>query len=360
MGEIKRDFAKTLQMFQSTTPEKQTTIAGAEHSDSQKGYTDLSISMLEHFPDHPFELYSGERFEDLKASIQEHGVLSPILVRKTNEGNYQILSGHNRCECAKAAGFKTVPCVILSNLTDDDALMIVLDSNTKQRGITEMKTSKQAHIYALDVAVNRRQGKRSDLIKSVEKNLEILSNDAGFETLSQGDTKLDTISTVGNKYGVSRATIARLLRIDTLISGLKIRLDQDEFGVLVGVELSYLSAIEQEIVDDAMCEFKYKLDVKKAQQLRAVSKKRNLNKVTAVEVFEGKYGGVKKVNKATIKSFTLRPTFLSKYYTSEVSQTVIAEEIETSMDLWKDIKSKFPNMPLEEIKKQVGELLNNI
>ena len=227
--------------------------------------------------------------EDLKESIKEHGVLTPVLVRKLDNGNYQILSGHNRCECAKAVGFKTVPCVVLSNLTDDDALMIVLDSNTKQRGITEMKISEQAHIYALDVAVNKRQGKRSDLIKSIEKNLEILSNDAVSETLSQFDTKLDTTQEIGDKYGISRATVARLLRIDTLIYELKTRIDDGEIAVNAGVELSYLTQQEQEIIDEVICEFNYKLDINKSKQLRELSKSGKLNKVTAVDVFEGRY-----------------------------------------------------------------------
>ena len=150
--------------------------------------------------------------------------------------------------------------------------MIVLDSNTKQRGITEMKISEQAHIYALDVAVNKRQGKRSDLIKSIEKNLEILSNDAGFETSSQFEKKLTTMDTIGEKYGISRATIARLLRIDTLIYELKTRIDEDEIAVNAGVELSYLTQQEQEIVDEVICEFNYKLDINKSKQLRELSK----------------------------------------------------------------------------------------
>lgn len=355
----KRDYAKTLSMFESTTPEHQTTIANAG-ADSENGYTDLSISMLQHFPNHPFELYSGEKFDDLTASIKEHGVLSPLLIRKLEDGSYQILSGHNRCECAKAAGFKTVPCIVLNNLTYDDALMILLDSNTKQRGITEMKISEQAHIYALDVAVNKRQGKRSDLVKSIEENLEILSNDAGSETLSQFDTKLDTLDMIGGKYGVSRATIARLLRIDTLIYELKERIDDEEFAVNAGVELSYLSDIDQEIVDDVMREFEYKLDIKKAKQLREISKKGKLNKVTVVDIFEGRYNKPKKTAKAEVKSFTLKPKFLSRYYTPEIPQTVIVEEIETSMDIWKEIKSKFPNMSSEEIKAKVEILLEKV
>ena len=95
MAEVKRDYAKMMNMFQSTAPETQTTTSG-EHIDRENGCVELSISMLEHFPEHPFELYTGERFEDLKESIREHGVLTPVLVRKLDNDNYQILSGHNR------------------------------------------------------------------------------------------------------------------------------------------------------------------------------------------------------------------------------------------------------------------------
>ncbi len=87
-----------------------------------------------------------------------------MLIRKLDDNTYQILAGHNRNNAAKAIGLETVPCIVLTDLTDDDALMIMLDSNTNQRSISEM--SQQAHIYALDVAVNKRQGKRSDLIKT--------------------------------------------------------------------------------------------------------------------------------------------------------------------------------------------------
>ena len=332
MAEVKRDYEKMMNMFQSTAPETQTTTSG-EHIDRENGCVELSISMLEHFPQHPFELYTGERFEDLKESIKEHGVLTPVLVRKLDNGNYQILSGHNRCECAKAVGFKTVPCVVLSNL------------------------SEQAHIYALDVAVNKRQGKRSDLIKSIEKNLEILSNNAVSETSSLLGKKLTTMDTVGEKYGISKNTIARLLRIDTLIYELKERIDEEEFGVYAGVELSYLTQQEQEIIDEVICEFNYKLDINKSKQLRELSKSGKLNKVTAVDVFEGRYKKPKTSSKPSVKAVTLKPKFLSKYYAADVPQNVIEEEIETSIDVWQKIKDKFNGLSIEEIKEQVETLL---
>lgn len=357
--EIKRDFKKTLSMFESTALENKTTTGNIK-SDIKNECIELSISMLEHFPNHPFELYSGERFEDLAGSIKEHGVLSPVLVRKTNDGSYQILSGHNRCECAKSIGFKTVPCIVLDKLSDDDALMIVLDSNTKQRGITEMKISKQAHIYALDVEVNKRQGKRSDLIKNIEQNLEILSNDALSETSSQFGKKLTTMDIIGEKYGVSKNTIARLLRIDTLIDELKVRIDDDEFAVNAGVELSYLSITEQEILEEVLFEFDHTIDIKKSKQLRELSKNGKFNKVSALDVLEGRYNKPKKTDKAAVKAITLKPKFLSKYYTPDISQSVMTADIEMGMDIWQEFKNKFPSLTTEEIKEKAKELLKTV
>ena len=139
--EIKRDFSKMIDIFSPTAAETQTTTAAVK----EYNISELPISLLRNFPNHPFALYQGEKFDDLVESVKAHGVLTPLLIRKLSDDTYQILSGHNRSRAAQAAGFRTVPCIILENLTDDDALMIVLDSNTKQRGITEMKISEQAH-----------------------------------------------------------------------------------------------------------------------------------------------------------------------------------------------------------------------
>ena len=195
------------------------------------------------------------------------------------------------------------------------------------------------------------------MIKNIEKNLEILSNDAGFETSSQFEKKLTTMDTIGEKYGISRATIARLLRIDTLIYELKTRIDEDEIAVNAGVELSYLTQQEQEIVDEVICEFNYKLDINKSKQLRELSKNGKLNKVTVVDVFEGRYKKPKTSSKPSVKAVTLKPKFLSKYYAADVPQNVIEEEIETSIDVWQKIKDKFNGLSVEEIKEQVENLL---
>ncbi len=353
MAEIKRDYAKMIDIFSSTAAETQTTTSSKEYLVSE-----LSVSLLQDFPSHPFAFYTGEKFDDLVDSIKIHGVLNPLLVRKLDNGTYQILSGHNRRRAAKNAGFRAVPCIVLDHLTDDDALMIVLDSNTKQRGITEMKISEQAHIYALDVEVNKRQGHRSDLIKDIELNLQILSNDAGSETSSQIGKKLTTLDIVGAKYGISRNTIARLLRIDTLIFKLKTRVDDEEFAINAGVELSYLSDIEQQIVDEVLTKFEYKIDIKKARQLRELSRKKTLNDVTVVEVLEGKYGKKKKV--PAMKALTLTPKFLEKFYSTDTPRVTMMEEIEASMDVWASLKEKYPELSLDARRKKLKDMLKNM
>ena len=352
--ELKRDYEKMSKHFQEIEKEKQASIPTISFDNSK--VVQLSVDSLNPFPNHPFELYTGERFNDLTDSIKACGVITPLLIRKLDDNTYQILSGHNRNQAAKAIGLKTVPCIVLSDLTDDDALMIMLDSNTNQRSVSEMPISQQAHIYALDVAVNKRQGKRSDLIKNIEQNLKIFSNGADLETCTPVGNKLKTVEIVGDKYGVSKNTIARLIRIDTLLPQLKKFIDNKQIPVRAGVEMSYLSSFEQELIAKIIDEYSYHLDEHKAQQLRELSKAHKLDRINAVEVFEGRYG--KSVTQK-LKSFTIKPKFLSKYYPPTVSQDVIASDVEASMDVWQEIKTFYPDKSVYDIKNNIINLLNN-
>ena len=264
--QIKKDYTKMIEQFEKMEKEKQAAIPTISFDNNK--IVHLPVDLLKPFPNHPFEIYSGERFEDLADSIKACGMITPLLIRMLDDNTYQILAGHNRNNAAKAIGLETVPCIVLTDLTDDDALMIMLDSNTNQRSISEMSISQQAHIYALDVAVNKRQGKRSDLIKNIEQNLEMFSNGADLETCTPVGNKLKTVEIVGDKYGVSKNTIARLIRIDILIPQLKKFIDNKQISVRAGVEMSYLSSFEQELIAKIIDEYRYHLDEHKAQQLR--------------------------------------------------------------------------------------------
>ncbi|MCH5209448.1 MAG: ParB N-terminal domain-containing protein [Oscillospiraceae bacterium] len=307
-------------LFSSTEPSKNT-IIGKKRSSEQ---TTLPTDVLIPFPDQPFELYSGERKANMLDSIREYGILNPILVRELDTGEYQILSGHNRWTCARELDFAEVPVIILRDITDDEALMLVLDSNIQQRGISDMPISKQARIYAMDVAVNKRQGKRSDIINEIESNLKILNNGTA-DTLYQGGTKLDTISDVGNKYGVSRMTITRFIRIDMLCNSLKVHIDTERIGVLAGVQLSYLSTVEQEFTADALDENKYKLSESKAKQMRTLSANNALTDNVIIQILEGSYN--KKVKSDdNIKPCPFCGAILSAYREVMIVHSVQSED----------------------------------
>lgn len=309
-------------LFSSTEPSKNT-IIGKKRSSEQ---ATLPADILTPFPDQPFELYSGERKQNMLDSIHEYGILNPILVRELDTGEYQILSGHNRWTCACELGFAEIPVIILRDITDDEALMLVLDSNIQQRGISDMPISKQARIYAMDVAVNKRQGKRSDIINEIESNLKILNNETS-DTLYQGGTKLDTISDVGNKYGVSRMTVTRLIRIDMLCDSLKAHIDTERIGVLAGVQLSYLSTAEQNVVANKFDKIKCKLSESKAKQLRSLSEKHLLNLVddTIIQILDGSYGKREKPDE-NIKPCPFCGEKLSKFPEVMIVRPVHSEE----------------------------------
>lgn len=192
--------------------------------------------------------------------------------------------------------------------------------------------------------------------KNIEQNLKIFSNGADLETCTPVGNKLKTVEIVGDKYGVSKNTIARLIRIDTLLPQLKKFIDNKQIPVRAGVEMSYLSSFEQELIAKIIDEYSYHLDEHKAQQLRELSKAHKLDRINAVEVFEGRYG--KSVTQK-LKSFTIKPKFLSKYYPPTVSQDVIASDVEASMDVWQEIKTFYPDKSVYDIKNNIINLLNN-
>ena len=120
----------------------------------------IPCDQLHPYHNHKFELYSGERLEDMVASIKENGVLSPIIVQPI-EGGYEILIGHNRWNASKLAGLPTVPAIVKTDLTEEEAEMYVIESNVMQRGFENLRISEQAAAVALRHSEMFSQAKRS-------------------------------------------------------------------------------------------------------------------------------------------------------------------------------------------------------
>lgn len=128
-------------------------------------FSDKQILRLSGRPQ-PFLEYSPETLYELVESIKEHGIINPVTVREAKNGKYEILSGRNRVRAAKKLGIRSVPAIIKENISDDEAALIMLDSNLRQR--QSLKYSEKAYAYRMQTEILNRQGKRTDLTSCTE------------------------------------------------------------------------------------------------------------------------------------------------------------------------------------------------
>ena len=180
----------------------------------------IPIKKIHPFEEHPYKVLDNEEMNELIQSVQQHGILSPLIVRpiegKTDE--YEIISGHRRFRAAQKAGLTEVPAVIYA-LNRDEAAIMLVDSNLHRE---HLLPSEKAFAYKLKMEAMKRQGKRSDL------------------TSSQFATKLDTASQIGKTASESRDTVFRYIRLTELIPELLDLMDEGKIAFSVGVELSFL------------------------------------------------------------------------------------------------------------------------
>jgi ParB family chromosome partitioning protein len=229
---------------------------------TERNYQEVSIDLLIPFKDHPFKLYDGQRFIDMVESIRANGVIAPITIRPADDGKYEILSGHNRTEAAKEAGLETIPAIVREGLTDDEALLVVTESNLIQRSFADLKHSERAiALSAHYEAMKKKSGYRSDLLEGIE-----------YSTSAPLGRRSETREELGTQYHLSKNTIARYLRVNKLVPELKERLDNEEIGMRVAESLSYLRPKEQRMVDRTLAnDPNRKLTMKGADDLRKAS-----------------------------------------------------------------------------------------
>ena len=140
--------------------------------------TNIEISKLTPYHGHVFQMYEGERLDDMVASIESNGVLVPIIIRESLNSNptstdlldsYEILAGHNRVNAAKLAGLNEVPAIILGNISDEEAQAYVVETNLMQRSFSDMLHSEKAAAIALHHSKMFSQGKRNDILEQLRK-----------------------------------------------------------------------------------------------------------------------------------------------------------------------------------------------
>lgn len=243
------------------------TMLGTFEEGSENKIQQIPVENLIPYHNHKFQLYTGERKEDMEESIRQNGILTPLIVQplSTSVQKYEILIGHNRWNCAKSIGKATVPAIVKTGLTAEEAEMYVIESNIIQRGFNNLKVSEQAAVIAQRHHEMFSQGKRNDIIKE----LKILNGEsvATFDALRQKSNEgVDTAKNIASDYGLCRTFVVQLIRINKLNDDLKEWIDSKVLAIRSGVELSFLSEEEQRIVFEQAKNFK--IDMKIAKQLR--------------------------------------------------------------------------------------------
>lgn len=316
------DFEEMLnfeQEEQTPSPADNTAVSGG-------GLVEMDFDQMESFPNHKFKLYEGQQLSDMVESVKQFGILLPIILWHTEDGKYIILSGHNRRNAAQLAGLTKGPVIIRENLTHDEAVLIVTETNLRQRSFSDMSHSERAYCLAEHYEAMKCQGKRTDLLQEIER----LLNPHGYEdsdTSAEVQHRLKSRDKIGQEYGLSRDKVAKYIRLANLVENLMERVDNGEIAFLAAYDLSFVEdTAKQQQIADLMESDSYKVDMKKAELLRSYYETSKLTDTAIVQILSGEKTKKPKSNKP--QPVKVKPAVISKYFTPQ--QT--AKEIEETID----------------------------
>ena len=265
----------------------------------------IPIDALHPFTNHPFKVLDDEAMTRTVESIAQYGVLAPLIARPRPDGDgYEIISGHRRQYAAKLAGLDTLP-VIVRQMSDDAAVILMVDSNLQREHILP---SERAFAYKMKLDAIKNQGARSDL------------------TSTQVAQKL-SVKKVGDDAGVSKDTIRRFIRLTNLIPELLDMVDEKKIAFNPAVELSYLDESQQRDFLEAMEDTQNAPSLSQAQQLKKMAQQGEFSYEKAFDVM----GQEKKSEKDTV---TIKNETLRKYFPRSYTPKQMEEKIIQLLDAW--------------------------
>lgn len=266
---------------------------------SREKVMEISLTELFPFKDHPFKVKDDEAMADTAESIKEYGVLVPGIARPRDEGGYELVAGHRRHRASELAGLETMP-VIVRNLDDDAATIIMVDSNLQRENILP---SERAFAYKLKLDAIKRQGERTDL------------------TSRQVGEKLLSVEELAKNAPDSQRQIHRFIRLTALVPELLDMVDDKKIAFNPAVELSYLKPEEQTNLLEAMDMEQATPSLSQAQRLKKFSAegKCTLEAMCAI-MSEEKKG---ELDKVTLTSDKLRKYFPKSYTPQKMEETIL-------------------------------------
>ena len=267
---------------------------------------EIPLDQLKPFRNHPFKVRDDQRMLDTVDSIREYGVLVPAIARPDPEGGYELISGHRRKRGCEMAGLQTMP-VIIRNLDDDAAVLVMVDSNIQRE---ELLPSERAFAYKMKLEALKHQGARSDL------------------TSRQVVGKLEMADVVGQNAGESGRQVQRYIRLTELIPELLDMVDERKLAFNPAVEVSYLKRDEQRMLLEAMDAEQTTPSLSQAQRIKKFSQEGRLTEeaMSAIMSEEKK----SEMDKVTLRSDTLYKYFPKSYTPKQMEQTIIR-----LLDVWK-------------------------
>ena len=292
----------------------------------------IDIQFLTDFSNQPFKVRTDLQMYDLMKSIENNGVLVPLIVRSNPNGNgYEIISGHRRKEACKLLGINEIP-VIVREIDDYDAVIAMIDSNLQREHI---RISEKAFAYRMKLEAMKSQGKRNDLTSS-QVGTKLINSSSKWNNILRADERL------AKEIGESRNQIARYIRLTKLITKILDMIDEGRIAFTVGVELSYLTEEEQYelyvVMDSEQCT----PSISQANRMKRMSQRGILNMDEIYSIMEQE----KPNQREQIK---IRADSLAEYFPKEFTPKQKVELIEQLVKEWHEKQMK----ALKAGKKQI-------
>ena len=274
-------------------------------ADAQERVQSLPLDRLMPFPNHPFKVLDDEKMQETVESIKERGVLVPILVRPTNDGNFEIVSGHRRHHASLLAGKTEIPAIV-REMDDDTAILLMVDSNLQRE---ELLPSEKAFAYKMKLDAMKRQAGRPS-----KNSAQIGRNFDGKESREL----------LADQTGESRNQISRYIRLTSLVPDLLNRVDNKTIAFNAAVEVSYLTEPEQKMLCDAIEREECTPNLKQARRLKQFSQDGKLdeNVIDAIMTEE------KPIEDKLVLKGDVLAKYFPKTYTPSQKQKVIVKLLE--------------------------------
>lgn len=278
--------------------------------DSANGICEVSVSSLHSFPNHPFKVKDDKKMEELVKSVTEYGVLVPGIVRMRPAGGYELVAGHRRRRACEIAGIQKMP-VIIKDLTDDEATVIMVDSNIQRE---ELLFSEKAFAYKMKYDALKRQGKRNDLTSCR------VGKKSAAEEVSQNTDD-------------SARQVLRYIHLTELITELLDLTDIKKLPFNTAVELSYLKKDEQQLLLQYMNTHNIVPSMKQAEQLKKISKQEALTYLTIDKIC------MKEEQEKEVQ-VQIPEIKLKKYFPVDYSKEQMEEVIFKLLETWAEGREK--------------------